>query len=86
MREPEQAGQHFPPAGPEVATASSPGSVVASVGFWDALSIIVGIVVGTAIYKSPTLVFQNVTGPGKRSGSGFWAASFHFAGRFVTRS
>jgi amino acid transporter len=32
-------------------------------GFWDALSIIVGIVVGTAIYKTPTLVFQNVAGP-----------------------
>ena len=32
-------------------------------GFWDAVSIIVGIVVGTAIFKSPTLVFQNVAGP-----------------------
>ena len=27
----------------------------------DAASIIVGIVVGTAIFKSPTIVFQNVT-------------------------
>jgi basic amino acid/polyamine antiporter, APA family len=30
---------------------------------WDAVSIIVGIVVGTAIYKSSAMVFQNVAGP-----------------------
>jgi amino acid transporter len=34
-----------------------------SLGLWDAVSIIIGIVVGTAIFKSPTLVFQNVSGP-----------------------
>jgi len=34
-----------------------------SLGMWDAASIIVGIVVGTAIFKSPTLVFQNAAGP-----------------------
>jgi amino acid transporter len=39
-------------------------------GFWDAVSIIVGIVVGTAIFKSPTLVFQNVLGPWQ--GMGAW--------------
>ncbi len=30
---------------------------------WDAVSIIVGITVGTAIFRSPTLVFQNTSGP-----------------------
>jgi APA family basic amino acid/polyamine antiporter len=32
-------------------------------GLWDAVSIIVGIVVGTAIFKTPQLVFSNVHGP-----------------------
>lgn len=40
--------------------------------FWDAVSIIVGIVVGTAIFKSPTMVFQNATGP--LQALGFWGA------------
>ena len=37
--------------------------VVRHLGMWDAVSIIVGIVVGTAIFRSPSLVFQNVSGP-----------------------
>jgi APA family basic amino acid/polyamine antiporter len=32
-------------------------------GLWDAVSIIIGIVIGTAIFKSPTMIFQNVPGP-----------------------
>jgi amino acid transporter len=32
-------------------------------GLWDAISIIVGIVVGTAIFRSPTLIFQAMPGP-----------------------
>lgn len=34
-----------------------------ALGLWDAVSIIVGIVVGTAIFKSPMMVFQNVAEP-----------------------
>ncbi|NUQ62968.1 MAG: amino acid permease [Pirellulales bacterium] len=30
---------------------------------WDTTSIIIGIVVGTTIFRSPSLVFQNVAGP-----------------------
>jgi amino acid transporter len=41
-----------------------------SLGVWDAVSLIVGIVVGTAIFKVPMLVFQNVTGPWQ--GLGVW--------------
>jgi amino acid transporter len=40
-------------------------------GLWDAVSIIVGIVVGTAIFKTPQLVFGNVRGPWE--GLGCWA-------------
>lgn len=39
-------------------------------GMGDAVSIMVGIVVGTAIFKSPTLVFQNV--PNWWLGMGLW--------------
>lgn len=35
----------------------------AHLGLWDAVSIIIGIVVGTAIFKTPQYVFANVHGP-----------------------
>ena len=38
-------------------------SVHAHLGLWDAVSIIIGIVVGTAIFKTPQYVFANVHGP-----------------------
>ncbi|MCH8048343.1 MAG: amino acid permease [Planctomycetes bacterium] len=40
-------------------------------GLWDAVSIIVGIVVGTAIFKTPHLIFSCVEGPWQ--GLGAWA-------------
>jgi len=49
----------FPPS----AAAPAGASPAPKLGVWDALSIIVGIVVGTAIFRSPTMVFQNVAGP-----------------------
>jgi amino acid transporter len=36
----------------------------ASLGVWDVVSIIVGIVVGTGIYETPPLVLRQVSGPG----------------------
>jgi amino acid transporter len=33
------------------------------IGLWDAVSIIVGIVIGTTIFKAPAMVFQSVSGP-----------------------
>jgi amino acid transporter len=39
-------------------------------GLWDTVGIIVGIVVGTSIFVSPPLVFQNVSGPWQ--GLGVW--------------
>src|SRR3989304_6130810 len=44
-------------------------SVAPRLGLWDAVSIIVGIVVGTAIFKSPMMVFQNTTGPWQALGA-----------------
>ena len=37
-------------------------SIAPRLGLWDAVSIIVGIVVGTAIFKSPMMVFQSTGG------------------------
>ncbi|HMP07243.1 MAG TPA: amino acid permease [Lacipirellulaceae bacterium] len=34
-----------------------------TLGLWDAISLVVGIVVGTAIFRSAPLVFQNTSGP-----------------------
>jgi APA family basic amino acid/polyamine antiporter len=43
---------------------SDPAMPIApTLGLWDAVSIIVGIVVGTAIFKTPRMVFLNVSGP-----------------------
>ncbi len=38
--------------------------VKALLGLWDAVAIIVGIVIGATIYKSPWLIMANVTTPG----------------------
>jgi len=35
----------------------------ARLGLWDAVSIIVGIVIGSSIYETPPTIFQNVPGP-----------------------
>jgi amino acid transporter len=37
--------------------------VVARLGLWDAVSIIVGIVVGTSIFRTPTIIFEKAGGP-----------------------
>ncbi|NLX99638.1 MAG: amino acid permease [Rhodopirellula sp.] len=38
-------------------------SLAERLSLWDTVSIIVGIVVGTAVFRTPTMVFQNVAGP-----------------------
>jgi amino acid transporter len=43
--------------------ANSPPTMDPRLGLWDAVSIIIGIVVGTAIFRSPSLVFANSPGP-----------------------
>lgn len=51
-------GRRSPAASPSLGIPIEP-----RLGLWDAIAIIVGVVVGTAIFTSPTLVFQNVAGP-----------------------
>lgn len=53
--------------------ASNPATVIAreSLSVWDAISIIVGIVVGVSIFKVPAIVFSNV--PSGIAGLGLWA-------------
>jgi APA family basic amino acid/polyamine antiporter len=47
---------------PEADDAALP-SGTATLSLWDATSLVIGIVVGTAIFRSSPLVFQNTTGP-----------------------
>jgi basic amino acid/polyamine antiporter, APA family len=54
----------------EMARGGGP-AVKAQLGLWDAVSIIVGIVIGTTIYKSPQLIMANVASPAW--GLGAWA-------------
>jgi amino acid transporter len=44
--------------------------IAPQLGLWDAISIIIGIVIGTGIYKTPSIVFANVSGPWM--GLGIW--------------
>jgi len=47
-----------------------PGGGHGQLGLWDAVSIIVGIVIGTSIFTTPPTIFGNVDGPW--SGLGVW--------------
>jgi amino acid transporter len=44
--------------------------VEAKLGLWDAVSIIIGIVIGSTIYKTPPIIFSNVSSPWM--GLGVW--------------
>ena len=49
-------------------SAISNAEVPGRLGLWDTVGMIVGIVVGTAIFVSPPLVFQNASGPWQAMG------------------
>jgi basic amino acid/polyamine antiporter, APA family len=57
----------------EIDQSKSAPAIAPRLGLWDTVSIIVGIVVGTAIFKSPSVVFQNAGGAG-------WALALWLAG------
>lgn len=44
--------------------------IKAQLSLWDAVSIIIGIVIGSTIFKTPPIIFQNVSSPWM--GLGFW--------------
>ena len=48
-------------------------SIPRRLGLWDAVSIIIGIVIGTSIFRSTTMIFANVPGP-------WWAMALWVAG------
>jgi len=50
---------------------TDPHALEARLSLWDAVSIILGIVIGAGIYQTPPLIFRNVTGPWW--GLGAWA-------------
>lgn len=54
--------------------------VAPRLGLWDAVSIIIGIVVGTAIFKSPMMVFQNLAGPWQALGAWLVGGLLSFCG------
>ena len=39
------------------------GPVAGQLGLWDAVSIIVGIIIGVGIFRTPSSVFSNASGP-----------------------
>jgi amino acid transporter len=49
----------------------NPDELPARLGLWDAVSIIVGIVVGVSIFRVPQQVFSNTTGPWAALGAWF---------------
>lgn len=49
---------------------NDPQPIQAQLGLWDAVSIIIGIVIGAGIYETPPLIFKNVYGPW--DGLGVW--------------
>src|SRR5437762_389498 len=50
---------------------NDPQPIQAQLGLWDAVSIIIGIVIGAGIYETPPLIFKMVPGPWW--GMGVWA-------------
>src|SRR5262249_4482695 len=75
MEATRMASPHVPPPpsgdGQRSESRAHPSEPAAHLSLWDAVSIIVGIVIGVAIYKSPQLIMSNVENPAM--GLGAWA-------------
>ena len=66
--------------------ASTAFSRTQSLGLWDAISIIIGIVIGAGVYETAPLIFASVGSPGRRSASGLRGAASLLSAPSVMRS
>jgi basic amino acid/polyamine antiporter, APA family len=64
------------------ASAHGDAQTASSLGLWDAVSLVVGIVVGTAIFRSATGVFLNTTGPWQALGAWALGGALSLVGAF----
>lgn len=64
------------------ASAAEPVSPARMLGLGDAMSIVVGIVVGTAIFRSAPVVFQNTAGPWHAMGAWALGGALSLVGAF----
>jgi APA family basic amino acid/polyamine antiporter len=60
-----------------------PGEPRASLSLFDAVCIIVGIVIGSSIYEVPPLIFSNVSGPWMGLFAWFLGGMLALVGAFV---
>lgn len=56
--------------------------VQAQLGLWDAVSIIIGIIIGATIYETPWLIYQNVSGPSMAMGVWVLGGALSLIGAF----
>src|SRR5262249_4256054 len=67
MEATRMASPHVPPPpsgdGQRSESRAHPSEPAAHLSLWDAVSIIIGIVIGVTIYKSPQLIMANVSSP-----------------------
>lgn len=62
IRSVSQPGSSLPLS--DVTELPKPGEPAAHLSLWDVVSIIIGIVIGATIFRSPPLIFGNVQSPG----------------------
>lgn len=65
-----------------MSSAACDDDIVPELGLWDAVSIIIGIVVGTAIFRSPGTVFSNTSSVASALGAWGFGGALSLCGAF----